>query len=175
MQVSPRAKDKFMTVKEAVNRFISDGDQVALGGFTVNRNPMALVREIIRQGKKDLHLVVHSQGQSLELLIGAGCVRRVEIAYGGMGRFAPTGCCFRRAACNGAIETEDYSNYQMTLRFMAGAMGLPFVATTSGLETDIGDMSIGWGIASIAVFVFAVMEGFFCSCSFYNLPAFSTI
>jgi len=137
MKASLRAKDKFMTVREAVCRFIRDGDQVALGGFTVNRNPMALVREIIRQGKKDLHLVVHSQGQSLELLIGAGSVRRVELAYGGMGRFAPTGCCFRRAACNGSIEVEDYSNYQMTLRFMAGAMGLPFVATTSGLATDI--------------------------------------
>ena len=137
MKASLRAKDKFMTAKEAVSQFVSNGDQVALGGFTVNRNPMALVREIIRQGKKDLHLVVHSQGQSLELLIGAGCVRRVELAYGGMGRFAPTGYCFRRAACNGTIEVEDYSNYQMTLRFMAGAMGLPFAATTSGLETDI--------------------------------------
>lgn len=133
--------DKFMTAGEAVDRFIQDGDQIALGGFTVNRNPMVLAREIIRQGKKKLYLVVHSHGQAMELLIGAGCVQRVELAYGGVARFAPTGYRFKKAFLEKRIEVEDYSNYQMTLRFMAGAMGLPFVATKSGLSTDIVRLS----------------------------------
>jgi len=133
--------DKFMTAGEAVDKFIQDGDQIALGGFTVNRNPMTIAREIIRQGKKKLYLVVHSQGQAMELLIGAGCVQRVELAYGGVARFAPTGYRFKKAFLEKRIEVEDYSNYQMTLRFMAGAMGLPFVATTSGLCSDIVRLS----------------------------------
>jgi glutaconate CoA-transferase subunit A len=137
MKVSPRINDKLMTAKEAVSRFVRDGDQIALGGFTVNRNPVTLIREVIRQGRKNLYLVVHAQGQSMELLIGAGCVSRVELGYGGLARFAPTGECFKRAACAGTIEVEDYTNYHMTLRFLAGAMGLPFVVTPSGLETDI--------------------------------------
>jgi glutaconate CoA-transferase subunit A len=37
---------------------------------------------------------------------------------------------------------EDYSNYQMTLRFLAGAMGVPFLPTRSGLGTSIVDK---WG------------------------------
>ena len=133
--------DKFMTAGKAVEKFIQDGDQIALGGFTVNRNPMVLAREIIRQGKKELYLVVHSHGQAMELLIGAGCVRRVELAYGGVARFAPTGYRFKKAFLEKRIEVEDYSNYQMTLRFMAGAMGLPFVATKSGLSSDIVRLS----------------------------------
>ena len=133
--------DKFMTAREAVEKFIQDGDQIALGGFTVNRNPMVIAREIIRQGKKNLYLVVHSQGQAMELLIGAGCVRRIELAYGGVARFAPTGYRFKKAFLEKRIEVEDYSNYQMTLRFMAGAMGLPFVATKSGLSSDIVRLS----------------------------------
>jgi len=128
---------KLMSAEEAVKKFISDGFQIALGGFTVSRNNMAIAREIIRQGKKDLYLVCHSHGQALDILIGAGCVARLEIAYGGMGRFAPTCVRFRKAVCSGAIEVEDYSNYQMSLRFLAGSMGLPFMATKSGLETDI--------------------------------------
>ena len=127
---------KFMSLKEAVS-LIKDGDQITLGGFTTNRNPMALCREIIRQRKKDIYLVVHSHGQGLDLMIGAGCVSRVELAYGGVARFAPTGIRFKKAACSGELQVEDYSNFHMILRFMAGAMGLPFVATTSGLETDI--------------------------------------
>ncbi len=128
---------KLMTAEEAVRRFVPDRAQIALGGFTVSRNPMAIAREIIRQGKQDLYIVCHSHGQALDLLIGAGCVARLEIAYGGTGRFAPTSIRFRKAVCAGEIKVEDYSNYQMSLRFMAGAMGLPFMATRSGLETDL--------------------------------------
>lgn len=126
-----------MTAEEAVRKFVPDGAQVALGGFTVSRNPMAIAREIIRQGKKNLYLVCHSQGQSMDLLIGAGCVGRLEIAYGGTGRFAPTGIRFRKAVCAGDIQIEDYTNFQMTLRFLAGALGLPLIATPSGLESDV--------------------------------------
>lgn len=133
--------DKIMTAGEAVDRFVENGDQIALGGFTVNRNPMHIAREIIRQRRKDLYLAVHSQGQAMELLIGAGCVRRVELAYGGVARFAPTGYRFKKAFLEKRIEVEDYTNYQMTLRFMAGAMGLPFVATRSGLCSDIVRLS----------------------------------
>jgi glutaconate CoA-transferase subunit A len=128
---------KLMGAAEAVRRFIPSGAQVALGGFTVSRNPMAMAREIVRQGVKDLYVVCHSHGQALDLLIGAGAVGRLEIAYGGTGRFAPTCIRFRQAVQEGSLPVEDYSNYQMSLRFLAGAMGLPFMATQSGLETDL--------------------------------------
>jgi glutaconate CoA-transferase subunit A len=133
----PEIREKLTTVEEAVRRFIKDGCQLALGGFTVNRNPMALTREIIRQGIRDLHIVCHSQGQALDLLIGAGCVKRLEVAYGANGRFASTCIRFRKAIENGEIEVEDYSNNQMSLRFLAGSLGLPFIPSRTGLGTDI--------------------------------------
>ncbi len=74
---------KLMSPEEAVRRFVSDGMQIAPGGFTVNRNPMVLAREIIRQKKRNYATLI---GQALDLLIGAGCVQRLEIAYGGLGR-----------------------------------------------------------------------------------------
>jgi len=126
-----------MAAEDAVARFVKEGAQIALGGFTVNRNPMALTREIIRQAKKNLYLVCHSQGQALDLLIGAGCVSRLEIAYGGLGRFAPTCIRFRKAVCQGTVAISDYSNYQMSLRFLAGALGLPFIPAASGFQTDL--------------------------------------
>jgi glutaconate CoA-transferase subunit A len=103
---------------------------------------MAAVYEIIRQKKKKLHLNAHSNGQGVDELIGAGCVSRLEIAYGGTGRFAPTCIRFKKAIQSGTIAVEDYSNYQMTLRFMAGAMGVPFLPTRSSLGTSIIDK---WG------------------------------
>jgi glutaconate CoA-transferase subunit A len=133
----PEIQEKVMSLKEAVQRFIRNGSQIALGGFTVSRNPMAITYEIVRQGLKDLHIVCHSQGQSFDILIGAGCVKRVELAYGANGRFASTCIRFRKAVERGEIEVEDYSNNQMSLRFLAGSLSIPFIPSKSGFETDV--------------------------------------
>ena len=137
MSDSDNLKGKLMNADEAVRRFIKDGDMIALGGFTVSRNPMIIAREIIRQGLKDLHLVMHSHGQAMDLLVGAGCVKRLELAYGGTGRFAPTGIRFRKAVQSGRVQVEDYSNFHMSLRFLAGALNLPFIPSRSGFASDV--------------------------------------
>lgn len=137
MSQYPEIADKLMSLEESVSRFVTDGCQLSIGGFTVTRNPMAAVYEIVRQRIRNIHLVAHSNGQGLDVLIGAGCVKRVEIAYGGNGRYAPTCFRFRRAVEQGWIEFEDYSNYQMSLRFLAGALSIPFIATKSGLGSDL--------------------------------------
>jgi len=129
--------DKVMNMSEAIKLYVADGSHISIGGFTINRNPMAAVYEIIRQKIKDLHLYAHSNGQGVDELIGGGCVSKLEIAYGGSGRFAPTCIRFKKAVTKGTIIVEDYSNYQMTLRFLAGAMGVPFLPTRSSLGTDI--------------------------------------
>jgi glutaconate CoA-transferase subunit A len=130
---------KLMTAGEAIERYVRDGCQLAVGGFTINRNPMALVYEIARRKVRDLHLVAHSNGQALDVLVGAGCVARIEIAYGGNGRFAPTCIRFRKAVERGEVLVEDYTNNQMSLRFLAGALNVPFIPSKSGLGTDVLD------------------------------------
>lgn len=140
MGMYPEIDDKLLSLEEAVGRFIKNGSQIAIGGFTVTRNPMALAYEIVRQGIKDIHLVCHSHGQALDILIGAGCVSRLEIAYGGNGRYAPTCIRFKKAIQRGEIQFEDYSNYQMSLRFFAGSLGIPFIPTKSGLGSDLIDI-----------------------------------
>jgi glutaconate CoA-transferase subunit A len=130
-------RDKVTTLKEAISTYVEDGNHISIGGFTVSRNPMAAVYEIIRQGKKNLHCYAHSNGTGVDELIGGTCVSRLEIAYGGNGKAAPTCIRFKSAIQKGEILFEDYSNYHMSLRFHAGAMGVPFIATRSGLGTDI--------------------------------------
>jgi glutaconate CoA-transferase subunit A len=129
--------DKVQSLSEAVRKFVKDGTHISIGGFTLNRNPMAAVYEIIRQGIKNLHLYAHSNGTAVDELIGAGCVSKLEIAYAGNGVAAPTCIRFRKAVQDSLIIIEDYSNYMMSLRFLAGAMGLPFLPTLSGFGSEI--------------------------------------
>jgi glutaconate CoA-transferase subunit A len=137
-------ESKVMRLKDAVEKYVTDGCHLSIGGFTLNRNPMAAVHEIIRQKKKNLHVYAHSNGQGVDELIGGGCVSHLEIAYGGTGKFMPTCIRFRKAVEEQTLMVEDYSNFQMTLRFLAGAMGVPFLPTRSSLGTDIIEK---WGFS----------------------------
>ncbi len=137
-------QDKVMDLTTAVSTYVKDGYHLSIGGFTINRNPMAAVYEIIRQKIKDIHLYAHSNGQGVDELIGGACVSHLEIAYGGNGKFASTCIRFRKAVEKNLIQVEDYTNYQMTLRFLAGSMGVPFLPCLSSLGTDIVNK---WGFS----------------------------
>ena len=134
--------NKGMDLSQAIQTYVPHGCHVSIGGFTINRNPMAAVHEIIRQGIKELHVYAHSNGQGVDELVGAGAVSRLEIAYGGTGKFMSTCIRFRKAIEREEIQVEDYSNYMMTLRFLAGSMGVPFMPVRSGFGTDIMEK---WG------------------------------
>lgn len=136
--------NKITSLEGAVKTYVKDGCHLSIGGFTINRNPMAAVYEIIRQKTKNLHLYAHSNGQGADELIGAGAVSCLEIAYGGTGKFAATCIRFRKAVEEEKIQVEDYTNYQMTLRFLAGSMGVPFLPSRTSLGTDIIEK---WGFA----------------------------
>jgi glutaconate CoA-transferase subunit A len=135
---------KVMTIAAAVRQFMRDGAHISIGGFTLNRNPMAAVYEVIRQGFKGLHVYAHSNGTGVDELIGAGCIEKIEIAYAGNGKTAATCIRFRKAVQEGRLKVEDYSNYMMSLRFLAGAIGVPFLPTLSGFGSDI---TTTWGFS----------------------------
>ena len=75
--------DKVMALDEAIRMFVRPGCHLSIGGFTISRNPMAAVYEIMRQRIKDIHCYAHSNGTGVDELIGAGCISKLDIAYGG--------------------------------------------------------------------------------------------
>ena len=135
---------KVMSLEAAVSKFMKHGAHISIGGFTLNRNPMAAVYEIIRRRYKNLHLYAHSNGTGVDELIGGGCVDKLEIAYAGNGKAAPTCIRFRKSVQEGTLKVEDYSNFMMSLRFLAGAMGVPFMPTLSGFGSEIATT---WGFS----------------------------
>ncbi len=116
---------------------VPDGATLSFGGFTTQRHPMAFIYELIRLRRRDLYLFGHSPGGDWDILIGAGCVKRVELAYEADEAFNTVGPRWRRAVERGQIEWEDYSNFAMVSRFAAGAMGIPFMPIRSLLGSDV--------------------------------------
>jgi glutaconate CoA-transferase subunit A len=128
--------DKTMTVHEAVRRFVSDGDYVAVGGFGTNRIPTALLHEIVRQGKKDLGLSGHTATHDFQILAAAGVINRVDVAYvvgleaRGLSRAA------RRLFEEARVEVAEWTNATLAWRYKAAVMGVPFIPARTMLGTD---------------------------------------
>jgi len=71
---------KIMTAQEAISRFVRDGDHLVIGNYTVG-SCAELVYEVIRQDKKGLTLYSQSGIFDVEVLVGAGCVRKLVTTY----------------------------------------------------------------------------------------------
>jgi glutaconate CoA-transferase subunit A len=86
---------------------VKNGDLVALGGHT-RQAPMALIRELIRQSRRDLGLVtVPTGGLNVDLLIAAGAVSRLHFAQVSLEEYglAPH---FRGAVEQGRLTLREY-------------------------------------------------------------------
>ncbi len=98
---------------------------------------MAIIYELIRLKRKNLYLFGHSPGGDWDILIGAGCVKRVELAYEADEAFGTIGPRWRKAVQKKEVEWEDYSNFAMVTRFQAGAMGVPFLPVLTLFGSDV--------------------------------------
>src|SRR3990172_3949209 len=130
-------KADMLTDLSTAAAMIPDGASLSFGGFTTQRHPMAFVYQLIRLRRRDLYLYGHSPGGDWDILIGAGCVKRAELAYEADEAFNTVGPRWRQAVERGQIEWEDYSNFSMVSRFTAGAMGIPFMPIRSLLGGDV--------------------------------------
>jgi glutaconate CoA-transferase subunit A len=102
--------------------------------------PMAAVRELIRQERRDLGLVVLVGGIAVDWLAAAGCLDRLIGAAVSMEQF---GLCqrYRAAVESGQIRVEELSETALNARLGAGARNLPFLPTRGLIGTDLIDIN----------------------------------
>ena len=128
---------KVMSAKEAVSRFINDGDEVIIGNYTVG-TCMELVYEICRQQKKELALYSQSGVLDVDILVNAGCVNRLVTTYVLRSGGKNGGGAVERALLSGSLEIEDYTNFNYNARLVAGMHGLNFIQVLEGvIPTDL--------------------------------------
>jgi len=128
---------KVVPLGEAV-ALVEDGDNVALGGFAITRGVVAAAHELVRAGRRNLQVTQTTGGFDTELLAGGGCVRQIISSGGSLDRFGALPAA-NRAILAGEIRNDEYSNLAISLRLLAGALGLPFVPTRSMLGSELLD------------------------------------
>ena len=128
----------------AVAANVRDGDTVFVGGFG-QCIPFAIGHELIRQRRRDLVLCRSGADILFDLLIAAGCARKVVIGYLGNPGIG-LAHAFRRAVEAGTLEVEDWTNFAMVLRLHAGALGVPYLPTAT---LNGGDIPSALGIETV--------------------------
>ena len=122
--------DKVMSAAEAVRRYVRDGDYVSFDFSSFTRGPASLIREIIRQRRRNLWFAAKFTLMESTLLAAGGCLRGIDVGFLGLGSL------IGKAVEEGRIRVTEWTNGTLTLRHLAGAMGVPFLPTRSLLATD---------------------------------------
>jgi glutaconate CoA-transferase subunit A len=115
-----------LPLAEAIATHVCDGQSIALEGFT-HLIPFAAGHEIIRQQRRNLHLIRMTPDLIYDQLIGMGCAERLTFSWGGN---PGVGSLHR---LRDAVERQwprplalsEFTHAQMAVAYQAGASGLP--------------------------------------------------
>lgn len=128
--------NKLMTLKEAVNTYVNDGDYLGIGGFGANRTPISACHEIVRQGKKRMGFAGHTSTHDMQILSAGEVFDRLDAAYVVGLEARGLSLCSRRLLQNGKVKITEWTNYGLTLRMKAAAMGVPYLPARNFIGTD---------------------------------------
>ena len=129
---------KLTSLPEAIARHVRDGACIALEGFT-HLIPFAAGHEIIRQGRRALHLVRMTPDLIYDQMIGMGCASRLTFSWGGNPGVGSLHR-LRDAVERGwpvPLAIDEHTHAGMAAAYCAGAARLPFGLLRGYLGTDL--------------------------------------
>lgn len=126
---------KLCSMYEAVSS-IKSGSHLSLPGFAITRCAMAIAHEIIRQQINGLTVSQCVGAMDADLLVGAGAVNKIIYGGGSLDRFGRL-ANVNRGIENKTLVADEYSSLSVAFRYLAGALGLPFIPIRSLQGSDL--------------------------------------
>jgi glutaconate CoA-transferase, subunit A len=133
---------ELLPLTEAIAAHVGDGDSVALEGFT-HLIPFAAGHEIIRQGRRRLHLIRMTPDLVYDQLIGMGCAERLTFSWGGnpgVGSLHRLRDAIERGWPR-PLALSEFTHAEMAVAYQAGAGGLPCGVLRQHGDTGLAHVS----------------------------------
>jgi glutaconate CoA-transferase, subunit A len=128
--------------ERALDDWFHDGMSIALGGLATACHAMVAVRTIARRRLQNLTVIGSAVGGlDVDLLIAAGCVRKVVCPYVGAEALASIGPFYRAAAERGEVEVWECDEGQYYTGLQAAAQMLPFLPCRGGVGTSFPEVN----------------------------------
>ncbi|HET6379352.1 MAG TPA: CoA-transferase [Methylocella sp.] len=122
--------DKRCTLSELASR-VTEGAVTAAGGGLSSREPMALIRAILRRGTRNLTVVGSAHGIDVDLLCGGGAICRSSESYVSFEQDFGMAPNYRRALESGSVKANDSCCYTLVQQLRAAIQGVPFMPVRS--------------------------------------------
>lgn len=138
MSVRRSAEDKTIPL-EAVPDLVPDGSSVFIGGFTIHRVPLGLVRELARARRRELVVWSHIGGAGIEMLLAVDAVACVRSSYVGLDLvgIAPL---FSRATADGSVRHVEETEATLMFGMKATIYRLPHMPARALVGSEIVDV-----------------------------------
>lgn len=119
---------------------VQDGDAIGVAGLHFSRLPIALIQEVVAQGRRNLEYITWGGGLPLEMLLAAGAIRKMIFCFSSLDIFglAPQ---FRKALEEGTVEVEEWNALAMIQGFHAAEQLLPSMPFQLPLGSEIVEKS----------------------------------
>jgi len=128
--------DKHWESAEAAVADIRDGASLAVGGFGLSGNPIALIEALLAQGTTGLSVVSNNCGVDdwgLGVLLGARRIRKMTSSYVGENKE------FERQFLSGELELELTPQGTLAEKLRAGGSGIAAFYTQTGVGTQVAE------------------------------------
>lgn len=128
--------DKVCESAAAAVADIADGASLAVGGFGLSGNPIALIEALLQQGTSDLSIVSNNCGVDdwgLGVLLHARRIRKMTSSYVGENRE------FERQFLSGELELELTPQGTLAEKLRAGGAGIAAFFTQTGTGTAVAE------------------------------------
>lgn len=115
---------------------IADGASLAVGGFGLSGNPIALIEALLTQGTRDLSIVSNNCGVDdwgLGVLLNAQRIRKMTSSYVGENKE------FERQFLAGELELELTPQGTLAEKLRAGGAGIAAFYTQTGVGTQVAE------------------------------------
>ena len=115
---------------------IPDGASLAVGGFGLSGNPIALIESLLAQGTSDLSIVSNNCGVDdwgLGILLNAKRIRKMTSSYVGENKE------FERQFLSGELELELTPQGTLAEKLRAGGSGIAAFYTQTGVGTQVAE------------------------------------
>ncbi len=127
---------KVMSLKDAVAKYVKDGEYLGIGGFGANRTPVAACHEIMRQGRKGMGFAGHTSTHDMQILSAGEVYDRLDAAYVVGLEARGLSSCSRRYVQSGKVKVTEWTNYALAVRMKAAATGVPYLPARNMMGTD---------------------------------------
>ena len=139
---------QLLPLGEAIGRYVRDGQSIALEGFT-HLIPTAAGHEIIRQRRRNLHLIRMTPDLVYDQMIGMGCASQLTFSWGGNPGVGSLHRLREAVASDwpAPLQLHEFTHAEMAVAYQAGASGLPCGLMRRYADSDLA-LVPGAGTAS---------------------------